>query len=117
MQESQTSSVGSRIKQIGPIIAAVGGGLMLMLLKKAKRHGVKVETHYHPALDHVHEHVHVTHNRTDDEKGVGGWEHLTASHSHRHDHASLEHTHRPHRHFDKEHRTEAHIHDHDEPVG
>jgi hypothetical protein len=118
MNETQRESTGNRIKQFAPMLAAGGGALLLMLFKKARgSRGPKLETHYHGPLDHVHEHVHVTHNRTDDLKGVGGWQHLTASHSHRHNHASLEHTHRPHRHFEEEHRTEAHIHDHDEPVG
>ena len=104
------------LKQKLPMILAAGGGLSLLLLGKLRSSGkVKEELHHHGSLDHVHEHVHVTHNRTDDDKGVGGWEHLTASHSHRHDHASLDHSHRPHRDFDKEHRSEAHIHDHDEP--
>ncbi len=116
MNESEQNSGLSQLKKMAPMALAAFGGLFL-LLKKRSSGPPKVETHYHSPLEHAHEHVHVTHNRTDEERGVGGWEHLTASHSHLHNHASLEHSHRPHRNFDKEHATEAHIHNHDDPVG
>jgi hypothetical protein len=101
-----------------PALAAAGG-LALLLGKTLFRHKkhVRTKSHFHAAVEHEHEHVHVTHNRIDPEKGVGGWEHLTATHSHKHNHAAMEHDHRPHRHPDAEHRSEAHVHDHDHPIG
>jgi hypothetical protein len=91
---------------------------MLLFVKKlfGKRSKVHTQRHSHGALVHDHEHFHVTHNRTDPGKGVGGWEHLTANHSHSHNHASMDHVHRPHRNFDVEHHQEAHVHDHDHPA-
>jgi hypothetical protein len=111
------SGVGSKL----PFLAAAVGVVMVVArFFKGKKGGahteVYTEAHRHEALDHEHEHVHVTHNRTDPEKGVGGWEHLTATHSHRHNHAAMEHVHRPHRHFDAEHRMEAHVHSHEHPI-
>lgn len=111
-----SNDVGKSPGRMLPLMA--GGVLMSLLVGKLlrrKRH-VRTERHDHGALVHDHDHVHVTHNRTDPGKGVGGWEHLTATHSHLHDHAPLEHSHRPHRNFLKEHRSEAHVHDHEEPV-
>jgi hypothetical protein len=103
-----------------PLPWLIGGGIALAVLgstvlgklfvKKSR-----LKNHDHPALVHSHDHVHVTHNRTDTKQMVGGWEHLSATHSHEHNHAPMTHTHRPHRNFDAEHATEAHVHDHEHP--
>jgi hypothetical protein len=100
-------------------LLALGAGATVLIVSKIPglrgRKGPEFKSHFHSALDHDHEHVHVTHNRSNEQRGVGGWEHLTALHSHRHNHASMEHSHRPHRDFDAEHRHEAHVHDHEHP--
>jgi hypothetical protein len=102
-----------------PFLPFVVGGVsfflvMLKAMRKSDPRGFKAHTH--DALEHSHAHVHVTHNLHDDDKSVGGWQHLTAEHSHAHNHASMEHSHRPHRDFDKEHAQEAHVHDHEHPT-
>jgi hypothetical protein len=106
------------------LIAAVLGIAFFAFLARKMRSGrggtplsaPGFRSHPHEAMRHEHEHVHVTHNRTDTEKGVGGWEHLTAVHSHGHNHAAIDHSHRPHRDVSSEHRVEAHIHDHEHPT-
>jgi|SRR5690606_22933550 len=120
MNESTSSQINSDQMKL-PIIAA-GFGLFLLVAKFVfkklfGRKHVRTRAHFHEAVEHDHEHVHVTHNRTDPTRGVGGWEHLTATHRHRHNHAAVEHTHRPHRNLDAEHRHEAHVHDHEHPLG
>jgi hypothetical protein len=104
-----------------PLPLLIGGGIAVVLLATAvlgklfgKKDGVK--SHDHEALTHVHDHLHVTHNRTEPDKMVGGWEHLSSRHSHEHNHTPLTHIHRPHRNFEVEHATEAHIHDHEHPA-
>ena len=105
-------------KRIGALLLLVPAAIGMVFFRKRKGDQgshVAFESHNHEALDHEHQHVHVTHYRSDPEKGVGGWEHLTAEHSHRHNHPSLQHSHRPHRDFSAEHRREAHVHDHEHP--
>ena len=117
MLETRTSEQ-SKFKPVTAIPIAIAGIGGLFLLKKILFHenGNGFKSHGHDALDHLHEHVHVTHNLH--EPAVeGGWQHLTAAHSHRHNHLALEHSHRPHRNFESEHRKEAHIHDHEHPAG
>ena len=113
------SSMKSQVMSKAPMIAGGVAGLFLVtrVMKAIFGRGKPgFKNHYHEALEHSHEHVHVTHDRTDPDKGVGGWEHLTSTHSHRHNHAALEHSHRPHRNLDKEHQGEAHVHDHEHPT-
>jgi hypothetical protein len=105
------------------ITAGLAIAFLALLTRKVRsgRGGLQLaapgfKTHPHSAMEHEHEHVHVTHNRTDLEKGVGGWEHLTAVHSHGHNHAALDHSHRPHRNARREHAAEAHVHDHEHPL-
>ena len=107
------------VEKVLPVLPFLIGGAsaLLMLLKglhKGDPRGFKL--HGHEALEHVHGHVHVTHNRRDDAKKVGGWQHLTSEHSHPHNHPALEHSHRPHRDFEAEHSHEAHVHDHEHPT-
>ena len=106
------------LKSAGPLIGIAVAFIALTKLfgGKSKHGSAAFKEHSHEALQHHHEHVHVTHNRTDPDKGVGGWEHLTAEHSHLHNHAALDHSHRPHRDVEEEHRHEAHVHDHDHPT-
>jgi hypothetical protein len=114
------SSNQSKFKPIPKVPLVLGGGLgVLFLLSKVlgRGNGTASKSHRHDSLEHVHEHVHVTHNLNEPDKAVGGWQHLTAGHSHPHNHLALEHSHRPHRNFESEHRSEAHIHDHEHPTG
>ena len=107
------------VEKLLPILPFVIGGasFALMLLKGLHKGDSKgFKSHSHEALEHVHAHVHVTHNRHDDDKKVGGWQHLTSEHSHPHNHPALEHSHRPHRDLEAEHDKEAHIHDHEHPT-
>ena len=71
------------------------------------------EQHTHEAIVHSHDHVHVTHNWSDQART---FMHLSSAHDHDHDHAELSHAHLPHQDFDAEHRGEAHDHDHGAPV-
>jgi hypothetical protein len=104
------------VEKLLPLVPlAIGFGLVLMKgLHKGDPKGFK--SHHHQALEHTHAHVHVTHNRSDEDKKVGGWQHLTSEHEHPHNHPALEHSHRPHRDFEDEHRHEAHVHDHEHPT-
>jgi hypothetical protein len=120
--ESGTGQVRGGPKEVPmlPLLLFASGALLFAATKLigALTGGGKsgVKSHQHEALNHQHDHVHVTHSRTDPDKGVGGWEHLTAEHSHPHNHPALEHSHRPHRDFEAEHRREAHVHDHEHPM-
>ena len=99
-------------------LAALGSiAVFVRMMQREVKDWPSIEDHHHDALEHSHEHLHVTHQRTDEGRGVGGWQHLTASHNHRHNHAALRHSHRPHRNLESEHREEAHLHDHDNPTG
>ena len=107
------------VQKLLPALPFIIGGVsfFLMLLKGIRKGGEKgFKAHSHAALEHSHAHVHVTHNRHEDDKKVGGWQHLTSEHTHAHNHAAMDHSHRPHRDFESEHRQEAHIHDHDHPT-
>jgi hypothetical protein len=102
-----------------PLILAGGAGLVVIAARARntmRSKGTAFKRHQHDALEHTHEHVHVTHNRSEPGKPVGGWQHLTAEHIHAHNHPGLEHSHRPHKDFSSEHRSEAHIHDHEHPT-
>jgi catechol 2,3-dioxygenase-like lactoylglutathione lyase family enzyme len=69
------------------------------------------DMHDHPAVEHGHEHMHVTHYHRPEEDVS----HLVASHTHGHNHPAVSHDHEPHEDADKEHLREAHIHDHARP--
>ena len=107
------------VEKFLPMVPFVIGGasFALMLFKGLHKSDSKgFKSHNHEALEHSHAHVHVTHNRHDEDKKVGGWQHLTSEHEHPHNHPALEHSHRPHRDFDAEHAKEAHVHDHEHPT-
>ena len=105
-------------KRIGALLLVVPAAIGMLIFRKKRHKGehVPFELHRHDPLDHEHQHVHVTHYRSDPSRGVGGWEHLTSDHTHRHNHPALEHSHRPHRNFTAEHAHEAHVHDHQHPT-
>ena len=117
---TEPDTTSKKIEKVKPMLPFIVGGasVLFMALKGLRRgNGGDFKRHSHSALEHVHEHVHVTHYRNDSDKGVGGWDHLTAEHRHAHNHPAVDHAHRPHRDFDKEHRSEAHVHDHEHPLG
>src|SRR5215217_6286368 len=120
--QDKLQEVRSKVASTPTAIWAIPGAIGAVLLLKRLLGSVnsddhyRVERHHHEALQHDHEHVHVTHERTDDSEAVGGWAHLTASHKHDHNHPAVAHEHRPHRSFEAEHRREAHVHDHGHPT-
>lgn len=115
----EKTSTGKMNRTMMPLLfagVAVLAVLGRVISKGAKNSSAEFKNHSHGAIEHTHDHVHVTHERSDPGKPVGGWTHLTAEHSHRHNHASLEYSHRPHRDLESEHSREAHIHDHEHPT-
>ena len=103
---------------VGLVLGGVAFGVRSLAWEVKKRaHIGSFEPHHHTALEHVHEHAHVTHNRRQGaDIAVGEWDHLTAQHDHSHNHPALDHSHLPHQDAEHEHLGEAHIHDHQHPT-
>lgn len=75
----------------------------------------KAGTHTHPAVEHSHDHWHVSHHHTG---GLGDdFEHRAWWHTHAHNHNAITHSHDYSQQDEEQHHAkEAHIHDHADPT-
>jgi hypothetical protein len=96
------------------IAATEGGSIMSEVRQRAEGEGREPE-HTHPAIEHTHDHWHVSHHHT------GGlnddFAHRASWHTHAHNHAPLTHSHDYSRtDEERDHDKEAHVHDHTAPT-
>jgi hypothetical protein len=94
----------------------VEGGTTMSDVRQGTEGEGKEPEHTHPAIEHSHDHWHVSHHH---KGGLLGddFEHRASWHTHAHNHAPLTHGHDySQEEEERDHAKEAHIHDHTAPT-